>query len=510
MKLKIKSNKFKILAVVVLAAIVAIPSMLAAKPMDTKADEVDGEPTFDIAPIHQVTRNDGGGAYGTHAQQSYVEDGVQYYRNGDIIEVSIMLPKGHGATVFQDVVKYDEEKLTLISPFTDIKATLSKNYLDKRWSTEVSNPNADTSRILVFGSAADFTTGAEYQGGSVARMYFRVNNNVESDAGTAITFEFPEFQTAGYSNGKVVYTHRGYDANNDAATAFYQAEPVTIYAKTPSKTVNAPTLNLKNSSATIYEGDLFDPASYISNASCEVDKSVSKDTVDISEGTGVYTKHQPAAGTYVYKYSVTSSTGKSTEKQLSLKVTARTYTVASIDVDSKKISLPVGTASSDLEAMINEMKKEDFNVTITCNDGSKFVVPGKVLNGKTDTYRIDENDKLLAQTFNVNFTLALPLVSYGTDGSRIVTPYNGSSSFVSNVGNGRADAKVPVIIGTGNSGGNNTGGNSSGKPSTAPTAGSSNGSGSAASTGDTTNVTFLAVLAILSAGFIVRSKFKKQ
>lgn len=498
----------KLLTVFTLVAAIAVPSVLSAKPADTKADEIDGQPMFNVAAIHTVTRNDGGGAYGTHTYPSYKEDGVQYFRTGDIVEVNISLPKEHGATVFQDLVVYDKAKVELLSGYYDIRSTLSSNYSAKSWSTNVSAFNGDPTQLLVFGSADDYTVGAEWLGGSVARMYFRVLPNVETEEGTPITFSFPLFQTAGYANGKLTYTHMGYDAERDAETAYYKADPISIVAKKPSAPApDEPKLLLKGSSATIYEGDFFIPSDHISEASCSVDQSVNKDTVTISEGTGKFTKHQPTAGTYTFKYKVDSSTGLSTEKSLELKVVPRTYTVQSVETDSKRIKLATGTSSKDMEALIEKMKTEDFDVTVNCNDGSSFVVPGKVVSGKTDTYRIDENENLLEQEFNVNVTLGLPLVSYSTDGERVVTPYS-NARFTSNVGTGTVNATVAISVSGDNSGGN-TGGNS--KPATAGNTGGASGAAtSAAATGDATNTSFLALLAILSTGVLLRKKLVKK
>lgn len=521
MNLGIQSKKVKIFGIVALVAAIAVPAVSALLPTDTKADRVDGEPMYEIMPIHTVTRNDGGGAYGTHEKASYEENGIQYFRDGDIIEVTISLPAEHGSIAFQDCVNYDKSKVTLLSGYYDIRSTLARNYIDATWSTQVSALNNDPEHILVYGTTADYTQGGEFGGGILAKMYFRVLPGVETAEGTAITFNFSQFQTAGYSNGARVYTHAGYDANRDAETAYFIPAPITVTAKTPGngggeepKSV-APTLDISESNVAIFEGDLFDPSAYIKSAACESDATIDASSVVISEGTGTFTKHQPVAGSYVFKYTVTNDAGDTTEKTLTLAVAARTYSVKSIDTASKTIVLDAGTSSAKLEERINALKGEDFDVTIECNDGSTFVVPGKVLSGTTDTYRVDENDNLLAQTFNVNFKLALPMISYDTDGNRVVTPYNGNPSFASNVGTGTADVTVAVSI-TGDGDNSNQGGNTN-KPSadnTDNTAGGtkkpSTAAGGGTDTGDTTNVPLLIFTALLAAGAMITLKIKKQ
>ncbi|MFV0381159.1 MAG: hypothetical protein ACK5KR_02845 [Breznakia sp.] len=513
MKLNIKNNKFKVFAVTTLVAIMAIPTIVMAMPANTKADNVEknAEPAYSVSvvPIHEISRNDGGGGYGTHTKPSYVEDGVQYYRDGDIIQLDFKLPAGHGSVGVHDTVEYDQDKLTLISPFTDIMASMGKNYTGPaKWISFVNNWNGIANQFFISGTSTDYSVyPADYEGGSFGRAYFRVNAGVESEEGTAITFKFPAFQSiATPDQEELVYTHEGYDKDRHKETVHVESNPVTVYAKTPTEAATAPTLDLTASEATIYEGDLFDPTSYIKAVSSDSDASIGKDSVEISEGTGTFTKHQPTAGKYTFKYTVTDKDGLETVKTLDLTVAARTYTVSSVDVDSKKISLPVGTPSSELEAKIDALKAEDFSVTVACNDGTTFVAPGKVISGKTETYRVDENDNLLEQSFNVNLTLALPMVSYDNNGERVVNPYNGNPAFVSNVGDGQTDVKVAVVIGSGIPGDGGTGGDIEELPSTPV-------DGDGVGTGDTTNVEYLYVIAFLSllaAGFVVRTRVKKQ
>lgn len=512
MKFIRETKRIKIVAVVMLALALVIPGVLSMRSVDTGASEADGNPSYDVAAIHNISRNDGGGAYGTHTYPSYVENGVQYYRSGDIIELDVQLPKEHGSVMFSEAVKFDNTKVELLSGFNDIRASMAPNLSQKGWFSSVDKLNGATNQILIAGGADDYTNDAnEWKGGTIAKMYFRVLPNVDTETGTNITFEFPQFQTISYANGKLVYTHRGYDANNDLATAYYKADPVTIVAKKPATVVNPPVLDLKNSAVTIYEGDLFDPTGYISACSDPLDGTITKDSVSITEGTGKFTKHQPVAGTYTFKYSVTSTSGMSTEKTLALTVSPRTYAVASVSVADKKISLPVGTTSKELEAEIDKVKAQDFSVTISCNDGTSFKVPGKVVSGKTDRYLVDEKDKLIAQDFNVTYKVAMPSISYSTDGSRIVNPYNGNPSFVSNVTPAQAEAKVAISISgsNGNNNNNNNGGGnanagSGGKSaaSTSPTNGTS--------TGDTTNMSLM--IALVAGSLIVLSgyKIKKQ
>ena len=516
MKLKIKSKMVKLFGIVALVAAIAIPAFSALLPANTKADRVDGEPMKEVVPIHTISRNDGGGAYGTHEKASYKEDGVQYFRDGDIIELSIALPKEHGSIAFQDCINYDKSKVTLLSSYYDIRSTLARNYIDATWATQVSALNNNPEHILVYGTTADYTKGGEFDGGIVARMYFRVLPGVETTQGTQITFNFFQFQSAGYANGARIYTHAGYDANRDEETAYYIPTPISITAKTPEKkiTTSDPTLELSERSVSIFEGDVFNPFTYIQSATCETDKSINANSVQISEGSGSFDAHQPIAGNYVFNYTLTNNEGKSTVKTLTLNVVARTYTVKSVDTASKAIVLEVGTPSSKLEERVNHLKNENFDVTVECNDGNTFVVAGKVLSGTSDTYRIDEKDNLLKQTFYVNFKLALPMISFDTQGNRVVTAYNGNPAFASNVDTGTTNAEVAISI-TGEVQDSNQGGTSNtiGKDTDTSAGGSKESSttkDTATNTGDTTNVPLLIVIALSAIGVIVTLKVKKQ
>lgn len=194
---------------------------------------VDGTP---IDLVRLISRNDGGGIYGTHKNPSYMEGTTQYYRDGDIIEVDIQFPKNHGAQVFQQVIQFDSSKLELLSSNSDIRASLNANYRSKDWTLTAARFEGDSEKIHIFGSVDDWTNvnTKDLEGGTIAKMYFKVKTGVETEAGTEVKFSFTRFQAAENLNGKMAYTHIGYDANNDAATAYYDAPDQTIVVKKPS------------------------------------------------------------------------------------------------------------------------------------------------------------------------------------------------------------------------------------------------------------------------------------
>lgn len=191
-------------------------------------------------PIHTVSRNAGSGKYGTHEHASYVEDGVQYYRDGDIIEVEMSLPTDHGCQSYFDVVKFDETKVMLLSTTADIKKTFGENYEDANWNLLVSNYMSLDNQISHF-IQSDITdpTTLETQGGSVIKMYFKVREGVESEEGTNITFEFPAFQASALIDGAPAYVHEGFDPNNYDTTRLISLDPITITAKKPTVTFSA-------------------------------------------------------------------------------------------------------------------------------------------------------------------------------------------------------------------------------------------------------------------------------
>lgn len=504
MKFNFKKEKLKPFATIAIIGSMAITAFLSVVPDRAKADEMDGTPMYDVEMIHTISRNDGGGMYGTHTYPSYSENGVQYYRTGDIIEVDFSLPEGHGSTAFQDVLEFDNTKVELLSSYREIVAPMAPGYRDKDWDVWVSKYNQQVNQFLLIGSASDYHYGSEWKGGTLGKAYFRVLPGVESDEGTPITFNFLRFQTCSYHNGKLVYTHKGYDPERDAETAYYLAEPMTVVSKKPSEkeTEQAPVLELTESKKTIYEGDLFNPQDYIAKASSSEDPTVGKDSVVISEGTGEKGKHQPAAGKYTFKYTVTSSSGLTTEKTFDLEVKKRTYTVESVNVGSKEIKLPKGSTEENLVKILEALKKEDFDVTVVGNDGNKFIVPGIVLKGETESYQVNQDGVLSAQTFNVNFELALPLISYNTKGERVVVPYNGNANFVSNVGDGTTKAKVKVEV-LGGDKPSTDGNTSTTEKDNGDVLGSSiEVSGKDVETGDSTNVDLWILFALLSFGVI--------
>lgn len=204
-----------------------------------------------IDAIRNISRNDGGGMYGTHREKDYVEDGVQYYRDGDIIQVDIVLPKDHGTQAAQQVVKYDSSKLDLLSSNRDIENSLASNLIAKSWTTYVGRLSGDTEKVHIYGSVSNWrdVETKDFEGGSFATVYFRVKNGVESEAGTPIEFDFPQFQLAENIDGKLIYTHLGYDPDHDAETAYYHAPKQTIYAKKPSLKLQAQDGFIKQSDA---------------------------------------------------------------------------------------------------------------------------------------------------------------------------------------------------------------------------------------------------------------------
>ncbi|MDF9824231.1 hypothetical protein M2475_000589 [Breznakia sp. PF5-3] len=223
-----KFFKLFIAAFIAVTCIVPLQSISAAY----------GDP---VEPIYQISRNDGGGKYGTHKNPDYKEGTTQYYRDGDIIEVDFRLPADSGVQIYNQVIKYDSDQLDLLSSDTDITGTLSSTFTSKNWSSTTARDNNDNEKILVYGGSNNFGNPdtKDYTGGTIAKVYFKVKNGVESTAGTPITFEFMNFQTAEFKNNKVSYTHIGYDPNNDAGTVYYTAPSQTIQVKKPSVTFSA-------------------------------------------------------------------------------------------------------------------------------------------------------------------------------------------------------------------------------------------------------------------------------
>lgn len=504
--LNIKNSKLKVFAAIVLAVVVAIPSILSsASELNAVESTVYADPSYDVAPSHGVERNDGNAGYGSHVYPEYIEDGVKYFRDGDIVQVSIYLPAGHGSAMFQDVVKFDDTKLTLLSSYREIMTTSDSSYYDSNWEIDASSWQQDLTQIIIFGGGQNPGFDFDYTGGCIARIYFRVKNGVETEAGTGITFTFPAFQSVARVNNRFVYNHRGYDADRDAETAYLESPAVTIVAKKPAAAeLPGPTLSLKGQTAEIFEGDLFNPTDYITEVSDANDPNVNKSSVVIEDENGKpATKQQLTAGTYTYKYKVTNVKGKTTEKEMTLTVTPRTYTVKSVDSDAKKIELPIGVSDAEFTEKVEALKNEDLDVTIACNDGTLFTAPGKVLDGVIDEYVLDEAGNLTQQEFNIAITVGLPFISYDTEGNRVVTPHD-KTRFLSNVGSGTVNVNVPVVIGA--------------NPTitepvvpTNPGTGTGNGNNvSKVPTNDTTNAAFFALLMILSAAVVIRLKSKKN
>lgn len=480
------------------------------------ADEL--KPMKDVAPIREVSRNDGGGAYGSNSSESNVENGVQYYRDGDIIEVKVSLPENHGSKSYLDVVRYDNTKLKLVSPFKDIKKTMSDNYLDDAgWMNFVDYYGGETNQIVHYGVGDH-----DYVGGTVVKMYFEVKAGVESVEGTEITFEFPYFQSSALINGVDSYTHIGFDPDKYDETRLYADEPITVIAKTPSVTAVKPELTLTTDKVTVYEGDLVNPQDYIQSASDSSDATITKNSVVISEGTGENGSHQPVAGTYTFKYTVTNSSGETTEKTVAMEVVKRTYNVVSVESEGQNISVPAGTTDTKFKEIIEGLRGKEFKVNVKGNDGSEFQVDGVVVSGLTDTYTVDGNDVLKAQEFNMTLDLALLTVFYNEKGERELLSVTSRANFATTIDDGTAEVVIKITVGSAsvapgddnnnnnNGNNNNTNGTTTGKDTTSNASiASGNNSGSGAATGDTTNVAGLMALLAFSGIVLVGNKLRK-
>ncbi|MDF9825285.1 hypothetical protein M2475_001745 [Breznakia sp. PF5-3] len=186
-------------------------------------------PSFDVAPIVEISRNDGGGVYGSPKYDSYVENGTQYYRDGDIIRVKISLPAGHGSTGYSNVIKYDSSKLQLVSDFNAIRSSIGKNYTG--WDAYAAYYSGDKNCIRHYA----VSQSQEYQGGQVATLYFRVRTGTETEGGTNMVFEFPMFQSTTKLAGDEypIKNHRGYNAG-DPSTEYMTVGSVSIQSKKPS------------------------------------------------------------------------------------------------------------------------------------------------------------------------------------------------------------------------------------------------------------------------------------
>ena len=197
---------------------------------------IEATQTEGVDAIRSITRNDGGGAFGTHKNANYSENGVQYYRDGDIVEVKIDLPANTDTQTYQQAIRYDSSKLELLSANYDIQQSIDRHYLMKDWSVYVSRLNNDPNTILIYGGTNNYIIEStkDKQGGTLAKMYFRVKDGGESVDKTPVVFEFPQFQTAKNTENGMIYTHIGYDPLKDKETAYYTAPAQTIYLKKPT------------------------------------------------------------------------------------------------------------------------------------------------------------------------------------------------------------------------------------------------------------------------------------
>ncbi|MFV0381158.1 MAG: hypothetical protein ACK5KR_02840 [Breznakia sp.] len=214
------------------AALIAVTYMV---PLQQSVFAAHGDP---VAPINTISRNDGGGKYGTHKNPDYKDGDTQYYRDGDIIEVDFSLPVDSGAQTFSQIIKYDSEKLDLLSSDGDISDSMASNYDEKKWMITTTRYDQDKEQIFLFGGSANFMDSStkDFVGGTIGKAYFRVKDDTESVNGTPLTFEFSRFQTAEYDEdyGDIKYSHIGYDPNNDKETAFYSAPSQTVLVKKPN------------------------------------------------------------------------------------------------------------------------------------------------------------------------------------------------------------------------------------------------------------------------------------
>ncbi|MDF9825287.1 hypothetical protein M2475_001743 [Breznakia sp. PF5-3] len=505
MKLKFIKKGFKKIAALGLVMAVLIPIVGNVTSSITAAQT----PSFDVEPTITITRNDGGGLYyGTHEQEeSYVDNGKQYYRDGDIIQVEVSLPQGHGSSAVFNVVKYDNEKLQLLSTMDHIKYSMASNYMNAGWDPAVGYYEGETNQISTISTGP----ANEFEGGNIAVMYFKVKPGVESTKGTDITFEFPNFNSATRIEGErmPVNNHKGFIAG-DESTYEYHPESITIQAKTPSAPEPAvkPTLELTANTVTVYEGDIVNPKDYIKKASCTSDANVNKDSVVITGGTDETGKHQPVAGNYEFTYKVTNASNETTEKTLKLNVLERTYTVKSVETAGQGLNIPAGTTDAEFEEILEGLLGKEFVVNVEGNDGSKFKVKGTVFGGETDEYEIDGNDVLTTQTFNMKLDLLLPAVVYNENGEREIVSLLGRAGFASLIDDGTAEAVIKIRVGAGSTTpGNDSTGSNNGSTGHASIAAGNSGAGT--DTGDTTNTAGFMTLLALSGLVLVGTKLRK-
>ncbi|MDF9825238.1 hypothetical protein M2475_001696 [Breznakia sp. PF5-3] len=461
---------------------------------------------------HSVTWADGSAGYGV-SPSSYVEDGVTYFQDGSIIEVAVVLPDNHSTISTMNEIRYDSTKLTLVSSYTDVTATMPSSFYKDNFEMLCNGYPIDATTSMIRIQAASRTCTPNYEGGKLCKIYFKINQGVATEEGTTITFTSPYFDAI---DANFDYLTLGFDPA-DKLSMFCECDPFSIVVKKPKANETSPSISLETATKTIYEGDVFDPSSLISSVKDSQGNTVGKENVTISGGDGVFTKHQPEAGTYTYTYSITDDYGKTTTATATVTVTERTYTITKVDKTGKEFTFDAGTSEDDMKKELQDAVNDAFKVTVSCNDGSTFMVEGVALNGNTEKYKVDSDGKLIGdQTFGVNYELVMPIISYDSDGNRVITKYNGSDV---NEWNKLSATKENYIVkglikinGSNNSGnnGNNSGNGNDGSKdsviSAASTAGAGDGS-TGVGTADTTNTIawmFTALMSMVAMGFGVK------
>lgn len=267
-----------------------------------KVDHVYGE-QIDLERV--VSRNAGSGN-GTHKYPNYMEGNTQYYRDGDIIEVNLKIPANTGVQLISQNIGYDKTKVELLSSERDISRSADSRFRDELgWTMDVVAKTTQANpEIVIFGGSNNYRdlTTKDFEGGSIAKIYFKVLDGIETKTGTPIDFTFYGFQAiearerevAGETKLVLDYVHIGYDPAHDGETAYATSPTQTIIAKKPTVTFNAENGFIKQSQARdlISQNDLkvYNKASASSSDGSELTVGVETPSfANIKAGTlGVY------------------------------------------------------------------------------------------------------------------------------------------------------------------------------------------------------------------------------
>ncbi|MDF9825239.1 hypothetical protein M2475_001695 [Breznakia sp. PF5-3] len=230
-----KKNIFK-LNKMFFAIALAITCILPSSLLNVSAIVGDGVSVYGpIVMNNTVTWNDGTG-YGVSAP-SYNEGGTTYYRNGSILEVRLSLPVDNYAISLKEEVHYDPTKVQLISTSDDILASLDSNFKASSWSNLVGIHSVSSTHSYILLRSSTYKTDVPInEGGAIAKIYFKINNGVETDAGTPITFDFKNYDAVDIDFN---WLTPGYDINDKINTMSCDLPSVTVMAKSPSVNFNA-------------------------------------------------------------------------------------------------------------------------------------------------------------------------------------------------------------------------------------------------------------------------------